>query len=397
MDKEIGYRDNMVEDNNREDIDDFIPIIGSGTVGSYLGYLLAKKGYNVTLYEDHDKIGVPCHCTGIVTSSLLEIIDLVKLKKELIINRLKKVKVVAPNNDYTILKSTDIVLDRVGFDVFLAELATDQGAKLEYNHKFLSFDAQKNELKLKNKENIKTINCSKVIGADGPNSALYPLVNPTVKREPWIGVQVVIKGDFDKEMYEAYLGSEFAPGFFAWVVPENEESAIVGLATKEKTNFYFEKFMRQRCGENWKANVQSYRGGLIPLYNKKVACEKEGVFLVGDAAGHVKATTGGGIIPGMKAAQALADSFKSGKNQGINYGYDKLWRKYTGKDLWMHLKIRETMNKFHDKDYNYLVSLMNKEKTHTLMEKSDREYPSKFILKMLAAEPRFLYFMKHLF
>ncbi len=375
-------------DNNMGNSSDFIPIIGSGTIGSYAAYLMAKRGFNVTLYEDHDKIGVPCHCTGIITAGLL---DIIKLKNELIVNRLKRVKVVAPNNSYAILKSTDIVLDRVGFDVFLAEKAVEAGAKLEYNHKFISFDAQKKELILKNKQEIKTVKCTKVIAADGPNSALFNYVNPNLKREPWIGVQVVIKGEFEKEMYEAYLGSEFAPGFFAWVVPESEKTAIIGLATREKTNFYFERFMKQRCGEDWKSRVQSYRAGLIPLYNKKVICEKDGIFLVGDAAHQVKGTTGGGIIPGMKAAQALADSFVTGKS------YDSLWRKYTGKDLWIHLKIRQVMDKFSDADYNYLVALMNKKKPRNLMEKSDREYPSKFMLKMLSVEPRFLYFMKHLF
>ena len=387
-------KDTTTNNTNRrrynQDKTDFIPIIGSGTIGSYTAYLLAKQGNNVTLYEDHDKIGLPCHCTGIVTSGLLDILDLSKLKPELIVNRLKKVKVVAPNNSSIILKSNDIVLDRVGFDVFLAEKAVDAGAKLEYNHKFMGFDAQKKQLTLKNKDIIKTVAADKVIAADGPNSQLFNYVNPNLKREPWIGVQVVIKGEFDKEMYEAYLGSEFAPGFFAWVVPESESTAIIGLATKEKTNFYFEKFMKQRCGDNWKSRVQSYRGGLIPLYNRKVVCEKQGVFLVGDAALQVKATTGGGIIPGMKAAQALADSFRTGKS------YDKLWRKYTGKDLWMHLMIRKAMNNSSDEEYNWLVELANKQKPKALIENIEREHAFRLMMRLFIAEPRFLYFAKHM-
>src|SRR3989338_8216284 len=107
-------KDTTTDNTNRrrynQDKADFIPIIGSGTIGSYTAYLLAKQGYNATLYEDHDKIGIPCHCTGIVTSGLLDILDLSKLKPELIVNRLKRVKVVAPNNDSIIIKSSDIVL-----------------------------------------------------------------------------------------------------------------------------------------------------------------------------------------------------------------------------------------------------------------------------------------------
>ncbi len=365
-----------------------VPVIGSGTIGGYTGYLLAKEGYQVTLYEDHEKIGEPCHCTGIITKSFL---DMVKLKKGLLLNTLNKVQVFGPNGNCTELKTQDIVVDRIGLDEFFNELAVGAGAELKMGHKMVSVHAEKKVIAIENKRAMSEIHYDKLIGADGPNSKLFSLLNPDIKREPWIGAQAVIKGKFEKNKYEAYLNNDYCKGFFAWVVPESEESAIAGLAVKERPSFQFERFMKKRFGENFKSHITSYRGGLIPMHYPKACCEKNGIYLVGDAGGHVKATTGGGIIPGMKAAEALAQSLRSGKS------YDKLWRKATGRNLWMHWKIRKTLDKFSDNDYNYLIELMNKERAAKVMAASDREYPGTFAMKMLLAEPRMLYFVRHLF
>ena len=80
------------------------------------------------------------------------------------------------------------------------------------------------------------------------------------------------------------------------------------------------------------------------------------MYIVGDAAGQVKATTGGGIVPGMGAAESLAQSIIEGKD------YEKLWRKNIGFKIWIHLFMRNTMDKFKESDYETLLQQMNKEK-----------------------------------
>jgi digeranylgeranylglycerophospholipid reductase len=362
-----------------------ISIVGSGTIGSYAAYLLAKQGEDVKLFEEHEKVGIPCHCTGIVTSYLQ---DMIKLPKKLVVNKLKHVKVVAPNGKSIVLGSKDIVLDRIGFDVFLAEKAVKEGAEVVYGHRFE--EIKNNDLIFKNKDEIKKIKTDIIVGADGPDSRIrkYVYDRPISK---WIGVQTVQKAEYEKDTFEVYFGNDLCPEFFAWVVPESEDSAIVGLAAKKTPNIFFERFMKMRFGENYKQGITSWRGGMIPEYDSKINTQKDNIYLVGDAATHVKATTGGGIIPGMKAAEALADSIKNKKD------YDSEWRKRTGKDLWLHLKMRQTLNKFSDKDYNYLIKLMDQERISSMLSKHEREYPSQFMARLVLKEPRLLYFMKHLF
>ena len=105
----------------------------------------------------------------------------------------------------------------------------------------------------------------------------------------------------------------------------------------------------------------------------------------------VKATTGGGIIQGLIAARTLADSIINKKD------YNKVWKKAIGKDLLMHLKMRGIMNKFSAKDWNYLIELFNKEKLKKILASYDRDFPSRFLVKLTLTEPKLLYFLKHVF
>ena len=61
---------------------------------------------------------------------------------------------------------------------------------------------------------------------------------------------------------------------------------------------------------------------LIPVSRRKQTV-KHNALLVGDAAGQVKATTGGGIVFGAKCARVLADCLAKGKPKD----YEAAWRR----------------------------------------------------------------------
>ena len=66
--------------------------------------------------------------------------------------------------------------------------------------------------------------------------------------------------------------------------------------------------------------IIEYQAGLIPVYNPRQKAQKENILLIGDAAAQVKATTGGGIIQGLTAAECAANSISE------NISYEKAWR-----------------------------------------------------------------------
>jgi geranylgeranyl reductase family protein len=361
-----------------------VTIIGGGPAGSYLAYLLAKKGKEVTLLEEHDKIGSPVQCTGIVTGSIEKF---VKLRKNVIANRLSKVIVISENNK-TIAKVDEIVMWRDKFDEFMEEKAQDEGVKVLLNHQFLGFNG-KNSLKIKDKNNnkIKNIKTDVIVGADGPSSSVAKAAGIATKNRYYIGMQAKVKLKMDNDSFETHFGTAF-PDFFGWVVPESENTARIGLGAINNAKDYFYKFLEKRTG---KKNILCWESGIIPIYNPRQIIQKNNVYLIGDAASQVKATTGGGIIPSLKAASTLCDCILNKKD------YNKEFKKKSGRELKLHLKIRNVLNKFSDKDYDKLIKLMSQEKVKKILKKYDRDTPIPLVLNLLLKEPRFLLYGRYAF
>ena len=361
-----------------------ITVVGAGPAGSYLAYLLAKQGKEVTIIEEHERIGSPVQCTGIVTGSIDKF---VKLPNDVVANRCSRV-VVASKNEKIAANTDEIVMWRNKFDEFVANMAADAGAKVLVNHQFVGFN-NKNSIKIKNKNNneAKDIESEIIVGADGPSSAVAKASGLNSDSKFYIGMQAKVKLKADINAFETHFGSNF-PDFFGWVVPESEDIVRLGLGVFNNAKDYFYRFLEQRTGRR---EILCWESGIIPLYDPNKAIQKENVYLIGDAATQVKATTGGGIIPSLKAATTLCDCIVNKKN------YNDEFKKQSGKELLLHLKIRNTLNKFSDNDYDKLLRLMNQEKVKKILKKYDRDTPIPLVLNLLLKEPRFLLFSKFAF
>src|SRR3989344_9261811 len=266
-----------------------ISIIGGGPSGSYVASLLAKD-FDTTIYEEHERIGKPIQCTGIVSKNLQQYVDL----KSSTVNKVKGAIFYSKNEKFE-LRTNKVqanIVCREKFDNYVKQKAIDNGAKVLYNHRFISHSIIKNtgEISKKNngagllkanfnvrtngKNEQKQIETKYLIGADGPNSSVAKSANLLGERKNWFGVQATIKGKFDKEMVELHLGS-VCPGFFGWLVPENEEYARFGLACIEKPRFFFVKFIEKISKrEGYEPKIVEWQGGLIPYYEKK-KCQDE--------------------------------------------------------------------------------------------------------------------------
>ncbi len=358
-----------------------ISIIGAGPSGSYAGFLLARAGFDVTIYEDHDKIGEPVACTGIVTKALF---DLVEYSKKYIINELEGVDVISPKGEKLHIPLKEFVLCRKKFDNYLAEKAKSAGAKIKLGHRYI--EREGNTLVFRHKGEIIRQDCDILIGADGPLSRVAETSGLGKNNNFYVGQQATIRAGFNPKVFTVWFGS-IAPGFFAWSVPENAEISRIGLATTNDKDCAgcFQRLMKMAGGE-----IIARQAAPIPIYNHRRVVEKGNTFLVGDAAGFVKDTTGGGIITGMLSSKTLAESIIKGTS------YSKSLKKLR-KELWLHSKLRRMLNKFSDNDYARLIRLMSGRRIKSILYTHPREYPSRFLLKLLLAEPRLFYFAKYLF
>jgi len=348
-----------------------ISIIGAGPSGNYLAYLLAKQNQDVHVYEDHQVIGAPIQCTGIITPELEKIIP---IKKSFLTNTINQAKIYSPNGSSIHIKfaKEDVIVNRTKFDFHLAEMAQKAGAQYHLGKRFQDNDGRK----MKIGDDI--IETDVLIGADGPFSRVAKSNDMWCDRKFVTGNQVTVEVACEPKLVEFWLGI----GLFGWLVPENEGVARVGIVSYDQPDVYLKKLMDARCPN---AKVLSKEPGAIPIYNPKQLLQKDNVYLIGDAATQVKATSYGGIVHGMKAAQVLARDMKH---------YQKNCRKEVGRDLYLSLLIRRVMDRFSPEEYNDLVAMFSQEKLKHVLETKSRDYPTKFILDLLVADPRLLKFGK---
>ena len=100
-----------------------VAIIGGGPGGLSAARRLADDGRSVTVFEEHERIGTPVHCTGVLAQEVLASMD---LPPDALLNPLSTVRFVAPAGhafDYTTATTEAVVIDRETFDNALARRA----------------------------------------------------------------------------------------------------------------------------------------------------------------------------------------------------------------------------------------------------------------------------------
>jgi len=351
-----------------------IAIIGAGPVGCYAASLLADK-FRVVVFEEHKNVGLPIQCTGIVTQ---EIFNFVHKKNNFIINQVSDVRIFSPNNNFIKLKldKPDIIVDRQKFDSYFYNLARKKGVEFFFSHKFMSI--QGNSVLVKNlvSGRIKKFKFSHLVGADGPLSPVAKNIGLSANRRFFTGIQAVVKKKNNNII-------DFYPfkGGFGWAVPENKNTLRIGVASAHNPKEQFDKLLKK-----YKGKVIAKQGGLIPIFKPSASFSKENIFLIGDAAGFVKATTGGGLVLGLKSAEILAHTI----NNNVSYTAGLYLNLVP--NLWLNLKMRKMMDSFTPEDWNELIKDLNNKESKKALQGVNRDQLFKLLTSMAVKNPRI---MKH--
>jgi geranylgeranyl reductase family protein len=353
-----------------------ISVIGGGPAGSYYSSLAAKNS-EVHLFEEHKAIGRPVACTGILTDSVRAVLR--KIPNNLIVTKINRFKIVAPNGKsiYIDLKKKDIVLDRAAFDQYLFQNAVDNGAKIHLDEKFLGYKKSGEHHEQYKQYMIKTTkseyDTDMIVGADGPMSIVAKSAGLFRERKFIQGLQVRANyPDLEEGTTTIFLNV----GEFSWIVPEDDKIARIGIVGVNSNKLHEEY---RRLVKN--AKIIEHQSGIIPLYNPKqqLRKDKEKIFLIGDAATQVKATTYGGVIYGLNAAKLLAE------NREL---YVKIFNNTLGKELRLSLRMREFMNSMNDAQANELIEIFSKKNNSKVLSEHGRDFPSKIIVQLLMKETK---------
>ncbi|MEM1855611.1 MAG: NAD(P)/FAD-dependent oxidoreductase [Candidatus Methanomethylicaceae archaeon] len=277
-------------------------VIGGGPVGLTAAREAALNGAEVTLIEEDKEIGKPDHCAGLVSIKGLK--NILPNYEDVIINKIKRVKIFSPMGKcYEILLNEykAVVIDREKFDLKLMDMAEKVGVKILTN---TSFNSSFNYDILVNAEGVKARICRK-FGLKIPKSI------------PAIQFDIELK-NFDKDCVEIYTG-KWTPEFFVWAVPRMDHVRL-GLASSGNPKELLERFINKNI--KFKGRILRTLWGKIVIGGPVDNTVKGNIVSIGDAAGFVKPTTGGGIVFGCLTAK-IAGKMIALNNLSM---FDKKWK-----------------------------------------------------------------------
>ncbi|MFX1494179.1 MAG: hypothetical protein ACFFBZ_07855 [Promethearchaeota archaeon] len=363
-----------------------ICIIGGSLAGNFLCYLLAKTNLKISVIEEHKQIGLPFQCAGIVSQKLAKI---TYIPKEIILNRVKVAKIVAPSGRYIKLYGDEhpFIINRVGLDNYFYDKVKKYSNIVYFlGEKFKTFKyVKKNGKKhVIIKTSKRVIKAKMLIGCDGPFSLVAQHLN--IQNEVLYAIQIRVKGNFDEN--EAVLNfNQRWKQLFGWIVPEGNKIYRIGLATLPPIKRKFMYFLN-KIGVRIEQKIDQ-QGGIIPfgLMNKLAF---DNILLLGDAAGQVKATTGGGIIMLLTAAKLASNCIKTCfiendfSKSFIKKKYAKPCQFSIGKELKTHYLIRLILERFSNNDFETFFKVVNTHHIENLISiYGDMDFPTKMIIELL--------------
>lgn len=367
-----------------------VAVIGAGPAGSMAAKYAATSGSKVILLEEHSSVGWPIECAGLLGLEAMQESELTG--GAFILQGLRGAAVFSPGGfrlDFKAQNSKAWVVDRRLFDRALARDALQKGAELRLRSAVRMIRKEQGDLVLTLADGVE-IRARVVISAEGVRARLARLAGIKPPSKILSGAQVEVPFALeDPESVEVHLGD--APGLFAWVIPAGEETARIGLCACDRGCDRLKAFLKKDVIKKriLGSPVGLFVGGL-PLGPPAVASANR-FLAVGDAAGQVKPTSGGGIYPGLVAAKiagkvaaaAALDDDCSMKRLGE---YDRLWRAALGRELDIGLKANRMLNKMSPADLDEVMSYLAGKPSllRIIEEHGDIDRPSRLMAKMLA-------------
>jgi flavin-dependent dehydrogenase len=212
--------------------------------------------------------------------------------------------------------------------------------------------------------------------------------------------------DIETDTVEVYLTQRYAPGLFAWIIPRRDGSAKVGLATKVgNPRDCLRQFLDSHPVVKRKIKSDDVRSAsyhLIPLGGPIPKTYRGGFLAVGDAASHVKPTTGGGVIIGLTCSKIAGEI--AGQAVKINdfserflSSYQQICRQKVGFDLRAMRYVRLMLNRMPDSRLDEMIGLCSRLRLgESLKSVKDIDFQGQALIPLLmnpATMIAFLYFV----
>jgi len=342
-------------------------IVGGGPAGLQLARFLGKLGVAARLYEEHDRVGLPQHCTSLVSlEGLRKHIGV--SERRVVSHRVLGAWVIGPSGTRLLLereRPVAAVLRRPALEEALLDEASERA-----------------EVVLGRRVNPRALRGGWVVDARG--------VVSLIEREPGAARYVLPALQYDVRVLDScggehvfvFLGEKFSRGLFAWAIPIADGVYRVGLASRGAVLARLSLLLRR---------LPALTGCLKPLDRLRVyggavytggmlsRLVRGPVILIGDSAGQTKPTTGGGLVYLSIAARKLAAALEAGSPAL----YERAIVAELGTEMKAQLLVRRLLNLLSDRELDAAMELLKLEGAEQMISREgsmDRQAPT--VVKM---------------
>jgi len=361
-----------------------IAIIGGSTAGLFTAGLLAERGMSVRVFEAAESIDPPPRSL-IVTKYFQDLLG--PIGDDAVINKIRRFELFTDGRAATIsLSDPDLVIERNKLMKGLAERAEGCGARILTGRRFLNLEADGEQLSFtvsgngdgrSTKESTDTL-----VGADGAFSSVARSIGHPDPPTVFLTQAVVdLPNDLAPDTTRVWFVPHETPYFF-WLIPHSANQGVLGLIGNRggDARHSIERFLEKKNLtpiEFQSARIPDYTGWR-PNRHKIGGSD---VYLVGDAAAHVKVSTVGGVVTGLRGAMGTAQAIMNG---GSSPELGAL-----RKELDRHRLIRWVLNRFGQTEYSQLIDLLTPSTKRSLSQ-FNRDEANKLLKSLVLKQPRIL-------
>lgn len=360
-----------------------IAIVGASAAGLHAARILAQAGARVRVYERTESRW-PMR-TLIVTSAYRDILG--SLGERAVVNEIAEFDLRAGDVAARIpLLRPDLIIERSILLEDLMRAAKEAGVEMVTGRRFTSIerDATGATLRfaIRGSSHSETVRPRTVIAADGATSDVAAALGfrqpPLV---PLLQTLVDLPPDLRADTARVWFDPADTP-YFYWLIPESPTRGALGVigidgpAARRALDIF-----RERLG----LAPGPYQAARIPAYDRWIGLRRRlgalDAYVVGDAGGHVKVSTVGGIVTGFRGAEAVAHAVLSGDGSAH--------ARRLRRELGAHRLIRSLLDRFATGDYERLLRALDDRLVRTLGGVT-RDEPVRALLRAVRTDPALL-------
>jgi len=362
-----------------------VVVVGAGPAGSAAARECAEAGLRTLCIEEHATIGYPVQCAGLLSIAAF---NECRVSSRSILNTVSGARFFPSAGEPLEIDAKcpkACVVDRCVLDSEMAAAAAEAGAEFRLKTSVVSLDG--NHAITRGTRGMEEVGFSVLIAADGVRSAIARMLG--LGRAEFVlgGLQAEVPYEGDSRFVGIHPHA--SPEFFGWVIPIGNERARVGLCGEGDLRGRLMDLLGPRKG-----GVLNLVSGAIPLgvigrtYGPRT-------LVVGDAAGMVKPTSGGGIYLGVRSARHAAtvaiDCCRKGSFRERDLApYEKRWKEDFGRELAAGMALYRARRALSNDDVDAILSaLRDPDIIREIVEHGDMDRPATLI-RRLGMNPRVL-------